>query len=164
MYKKGHPSCLNNVYRSNRRNINYCEHLPSDKRQTTSHAYGIGYHVSIKEPLILVAAELFDAKEFKEEWEFDYFWVETKKILSELKTLENYTYDFLKKMNYLHFLHIFKEFFLLHWERTTTRLCRIWNLLLYFCTDDHFSRIAQELQKYFTCKEKEHFQEISFYE
>ena len=131
--------------------------------QTTSHAYGIGYHVSIKEPLILVAAELFDAKEFKEEWEFDYFWVETKKILSELKTLENYTYDFLKKMNYLHFLHIFKEFFLLHWERTT-RLCRIWNLLLYFCTDDHFSRIAQELQKYFTCKEKEHFQEISFYE
>ena len=35
--------------------------------QTTSHAYGIGYHVSIKEPLILVAAELFDAKEFKEE-------------------------------------------------------------------------------------------------
>ena len=35
--------------------------------QTTSYAYGIGYRVSIKEPLILVAAELFDAKEFKEE-------------------------------------------------------------------------------------------------
>ena len=83
--------------------------------QTTSYAYGIGYRVSIKEPLILVAAELFDAKEFKEEW--IWLFLGGDQILCELKTLENYMYEFLKKMNYLHFLHIFK-FFLLHWERT----------------------------------------------
>ena len=77
--------------------------------QTTSHAYGIGYHVSIKEPLILVAAELFDAKEFKEEW--IWLFLGGHQILCELKTLYNYMYEFLKKMNYSHFLHIFKELY-----------------------------------------------------